>query len=502
MEGIDLTPFKQLIHQRCGLQFTQNRDEERLRQAISQRLRQLTLPFEGYYSRLLQQNDEFQALITLLTINETYFFREPDQLDLLVNQIIPRLLAQLNPPRRLRLLSAGCSSGEEPYSIVMALMQRYGRRIESMFEIYGGDIDEEILARARLGIYSPFSFRGVAESIRQSYFTLTDRGYQISDEVRRLVTFSALNLLDATIAPPLVDFDIILLRNVSIYFDRPTRITIQRNLAARMCSNAFLIIGSAETLANDLGVLPLQREAGQFYFVKGHPPLANTPGESGIDLPTLSPEPTAAPAPPSWTEIRLAEPATAVADEPAPPAAIAPPEAASRQHLRDLCRHHSYDEALPLCERLLLDAPEDEELLILKGYLLLNRKAFTATIAIANNLVARNTWAIDALLLLGQAHRWLGENEAAIRWFKQAIYSQHECWPAHYYLAELWRQQGDLQNARRALRLVIQQVAQGESRSGVRYLPLDLNPAEVRFLSETKLQRLEATPPSTGQRRV
>ncbi|MCA1908068.1 MAG: protein-glutamate O-methyltransferase CheR, partial [Magnetospirillum sp.] len=274
---LDLKPFKDLVRTRCGLMLEGN-GEETLKGALAARMHALgCATARTYLSRLGGDSAEFQELVTLLTINETYFFREPEQLALLTDKLVPRYQG-LRGGTPLRILSAGCSTGEEPYSIAMALLDRLGESMAAQVHLVGGDIDHLALAKARAAHYSAFSFRGLSAERRERYFSPIGRhGFALADCVRSKVRFHHLNLLSPEIAADLADFDIVLFRNVSIYFDTPTREAILRNLSARMKPDALLLVGSAETLANDLGVFRLVEEDGLFFFTKTKAPCAARP---------------------------------------------------------------------------------------------------------------------------------------------------------------------------------------------------------------------------------
>ena len=263
-----LEPFKQLIKGPCGLQF-EGDDATRLAQALHERCTHHAVALPAYLALVQRSASELQELVNLLTINETYFFRESAQIDWLVQHLAPRLLACSQGAWPIRILSAACSTGEEPYSIALALWQKYGDHAARWFTVLGGDIDSHALARARAALYSDFSFRGVPEQVRQRHFTRTAQGWQLAQPVREMVTFHELNLLAPVHDGALQDCDVVFCRNVSIYFDTPTRRTIQQGLAALLRDEGVLVIGLAETLANDLGVLPLVEDAGLFYFAKG-----------------------------------------------------------------------------------------------------------------------------------------------------------------------------------------------------------------------------------------
>jgi len=173
---------------------------------------------DSYYGLLLADQNELKVLVELLTVNETYFLREPEHLNLMVDTLIPELLAR----RRcgpVRILSAGCSTGEEAYSVAILLRDRYGEESERMFSIVGVDIDSNTIAVARSGLYGKPSFRGMDQGMMGRHFDpLGLSEYRINAAIRRQVRFEVLNLLGNfnTIGIGLVD--IVLYRNVSIYF--------------------------------------------------------------------------------------------------------------------------------------------------------------------------------------------------------------------------------------------------------------------------------------------
>lgn len=495
----DLRPFQTLIKERCGLLF-EGSSEEKLAHTLAERSAALALPLAAYYVQLTANEDEFKQLTNLLTINETYFFREPEQIRLLVECLAPRLIAAHAGAVPVRILSAGCSSGEEPYSLVMALMEKYGDSVSRLFSFAGGDIDSVVLAKAKNARYTDFSFRGVTAELRHRYFDQDRWGSVLKDDVRRQVTFHELNLLADSFPPALHDFDIIFFRNVSIYFDTETRKVIQHKLASLLKADGVLVIGTAETLANDLGVLPLIEEDGLFYFIKGAPPLPTArhahpvarPAFNALSAPLLTavptvslpitPTPSPIQMPPGDWSLPVVTPLTS------PPAALA--------QARQLTRDKRYDEALPQLDIVLMIDSGNTEAQLLKAHALINRKDFSAAEELAQRVLAADTWSIDALLLLGLAAKWRNQSAAAIRHFKQAAYAHHECWPAHYYLADLYRASGEIELARRSYRAAIQLLsgtgAETDANCGIKYVPFGLPVDEVRFLCEHQLAKLPA----------
>ena len=272
MNSVDLLSFQALVQRRSGLQLD-TMAESFLLVAVQKRMSATqTTQSSAYYAHLLANEAEFDELVSLLTINETYFYREPKQLELLTELILPALLTSCRetPQRPLRILSAGCSTGEEPYSIAIAIREKYGESAASLVSISAGDIDQHALQRARRGIFPEYSFRAMPPELRERYFTReAGRGDLIDETIRAMVGFHSLNLQDSALPEQLTDFDVIFFRNVSIYFDAPNRERILRTLHAAMRATGYLLLGTAETLANDVGVFQLREDRRSFYFVKG-----------------------------------------------------------------------------------------------------------------------------------------------------------------------------------------------------------------------------------------
>lgn len=494
----DLARFKALIKQRCGLLF-EGHSEANLAQTLAARSRELNMPAAKYYAEAHNNGAEFQELINRLTINETYFFREAEHISLLVDHLVPRLLAARSSGEPVRILSAGCSSGEEPYSLVMALMDKYGERVAQQFEFVGGDIDSAVLARARLARYTGFSFRGVPNAVRDRHFDADGWGFSVKEQVRKQVQFHELNLLDGAVSPALRDFDIVFFRNVSIYFDAATRKAVQHNIAALMKDKAVLITGTAETLANDLGVFQLVEEAGLYYFAKGRPliPDVHAPTHA-IRTPVTARE---------TSELSIVPVSRRRRDYPSPPPAAADPRATAPvpvpmalDAIAQLLRDRRYDQALPLLDDVLLLEADHTHALLLKAHVLINRRDFATAERLAKSVQARHVWSIDALLLLGLAAKWQRQPQAAIHWFKQAAYAHQTCWVAHYYLADLYREGDETERACRAYRVVLQLLGGDATDTGIEVVPLDLPVGEIRFLCTHQLGKLSATKTPEGQR--
>jgi len=489
---MNLTAFKTLIKQRCGLTFD-GVSEAPLVSSLQKRITETGAKnASAYYSALLGDEHEFHELVALLTINETYFYREPEQLQLLVDGLIPRILSRKQDISPVRILCAGCSSGEEPYSIAMALREKYGESAARLFMLVGGDIDKGALEKARIGRYAEFSFRSLTPALRERYFNRHGKGiWSVNSEVRHQVHFHHLNLLSEHYPQEIQNLDIIFFRNVSIYFDTPTRRIIQQHLAMLLKDDGYLIIGTAETLANDLGVLSLVEEGGLFYFAKQHPESAkprlkipNPPARDiGMTGRTVSP--------PASSLLRAAQPPALTKPETPLQQPLRAPMAASADAALRLTREKRYDEAMVVLALLLEQQPDASAALLLKAHILLQRKDYAAAEDNAQQALNIEPWSTDAFVLLGLASKWRNQADEAVKWFKQAVYARNECWPAHYYLGELYRTDNKMENARRAYRVVLQLLsAQQAPDDGLSIIPLGLPVSEVRFLCEHQLAKL------------
>ena len=193
------------IYKRTGMWFSDT-SKYLLQKRLSPRARELNFDSFQKYFYFLQYDPraeaEFDQIYDLVTTNETYFFREPAQLAAFAEEIVPEILARKSV-KKIRIWSAGCSSGEEPYSIAMLLAEA-GYYDHAAFEIFASDINQQVLAKARRGHYRESAFRATERPLRDKYFTRNDDGsWHIHDDIRNRVSFGRLNLYDeaARLAP-------------------------------------------------------------------------------------------------------------------------------------------------------------------------------------------------------------------------------------------------------------------------------------------------------------
>jgi chemotaxis protein methyltransferase CheR len=185
-------------------------------------------------------------VIEAMTVNETLFFRDKAPFEVFEKTILPQLL-NLNTTGPIRIWSAACSTGQEPYSIAM-ILEEYGRHhFKGGYEIIGTDINQSVIEKAKKGIFSNIEVdRGLPSHFRDKYFQPSGTGWQISEKIRSSVKFEYLNLHDNFMIPGLFHF--ILLRNVLIYFDKKAKYEVIRKVACKMYPKGYLLLGSAENI--------------------------------------------------------------------------------------------------------------------------------------------------------------------------------------------------------------------------------------------------------------
>ncbi len=243
--------FRALILKQTGIHLKEGK-RHLLVARLARHLRELDLKtFSAYYERLAgdASGDELRVLTNLITTNKTSFFREPHHFEFLRSRLIPEM--RRGPDRTLRIWSAACSSGEEPYSIAITIREALGNLNHWDVRILASDIDTEMLARAQAGRYPMESLEGMSYERRRAFFL---RGYgqyeglaQVRPELRKMIDFRPINLSRREWGLP-VRFDAIFCRNVIIYFDRPLQEQIVEGLAGCLKPRGYLFLGHSENL--------------------------------------------------------------------------------------------------------------------------------------------------------------------------------------------------------------------------------------------------------------
>ncbi len=243
----DLDAFADAIEARFGHQRDAGRAGDLAALLEARMLATSSRTYAAYAARLREAHAEWEALAPLLTVPETYFFRMPDHFEALVNCALPEVLKANKSTRTLRILSAGCATGEEAYTLRLVLNERLPQLAGWAVSITGVDLSEAALGRARAGLYSTWSLRATSEARRQANFTPFGKSFRLNDAGRAGVTFSRENLL----APPPAGeppYDVIFCRNVLIYFSEEAIRQAVARLTERLAPRGYLFLGPAESL--------------------------------------------------------------------------------------------------------------------------------------------------------------------------------------------------------------------------------------------------------------
>lgn len=204
--------------------------------------------FEDYLKTIKYSNNgsELSRLFDAVTTNETYFFREPQQLKVFIEGVLPLVLRQNTGSKKLKIWSAACSTGEEPYTLSMMLMEKLIP--PKQFGIFASDLSEGVIASAKEAVYTSYSVRNIPEGYMKKYFSNSGQSYTLNSAVKNTVKFTKVNLIDDKDVKSLHGIDVIFCRNVLIYFDAKAKQKVVSNLYNTLNPGGYLFIGSSESL--------------------------------------------------------------------------------------------------------------------------------------------------------------------------------------------------------------------------------------------------------------
>ena len=247
----DFEKFREYFYRKTGIQFEPSKRyfvDKRLVERI-----ELTdsRSFRNYFTKLRFEasGEELQHLTNLMTVNETYFFREEYQFKCLVNSILPELTRRKTDNSPIRIWAIPSSSGEEPYSIALYLLECWAGINDWDIEIISSDIDTKILTQARQGLYSQRSIQNLPESLLRKYFRRSADGYQICDDLREAVEFTRVNLSERADTRVYRNFDVVFCRNLLIYFDDVSRKTAAETFYDALKPGGYICLGHSESMS-------------------------------------------------------------------------------------------------------------------------------------------------------------------------------------------------------------------------------------------------------------
>lgn len=456
----------ELIESRTGLRVPE-RDTKRLLEAVEHRRQSLGLADPEEYLALLAKQTlrsrlEWHELAALVTTGESYFFRDEGQMDVLRTQLLPELIRRHARDRRLRLWSAGCSTGEEPYSLAILLHELLPDWRSWDVHILGTDINERALHRAQQARYREWSLRRVTGEVRSRYFRRRDGLWELTSELRTRVHFRAVNLLSDTILglPESGSMDLILCRNVFIYFS-PAAIThALRKLERALTKGGYLLVGHGELTDQDLGGLErlsyahtlVYRRSSETRRKPSPAPLSRTAAaHAPVDLP--SPRPVPVP------RARSPETPSPANDSRTPPFLTGNDASDPADEVQRFLAAGKSQDAAALADRLLSETGTDCRLLCLAAEAWGNLGQLDRAEQYCRQAVEFDALAAAPHYLLAQLAAARGQQETAKQLLKRVLYLDPQHVAAYLDLAEILGREGNETRARSLRRSALEMLA-------------------------------------------
>lgn len=475
-----LMPFRTLIREKCGVMF---KDDalHLLETSINKRIAACNLNgHDEYLSKASGDEEELHRLIDLITINETYFMREGQHFDVLCNTLMPEMLGSRSG--KIKILSAGSSTGEEAYSILISLIEKFGMGIKSRVEIYGVDIDRNVIKTAKEAVYGNNSFRNDERMLMKYFERREDKRYGLIPAVREGVDFQTCNLLRLPYPEALRKMDIIFYRNVSIYFDRDVQKAIFQNLSNMLNPEGYIFLSSTETYYHNVGILSLKQYNNVFLYHNKvemefddrrkykKPPLPAHPASAAPKAARILPP--------------VAQPKPAVVEK--------------RRDVRIIfdevladAMQKKYRQSIAKADALLEVYPDSLKAYALKASVLVNLQEMDAAREVCSQILARDEWNLEAHLLLGIVAKINEEYDEALKMFRGALYINATCWLAHYYLADIYFSRQDVPGAHREYGIALKLLeTRGVDDHGLTYFPLSFPVEQLIHLCRHNIDKI------------
>lgn len=448
-----LEPFKELLHQRSGLHFSVS-NWRLLERGLQRRMQALQIAtprkYLTYLEREADNRDEFNKLVGLLTVGETCFFRYRSHHDALVHQVFPQLIARNAASQRLRIWSAGCSTGEEPYSLAIKLLDNFPQLSGWDVQILATDINKRSLRQAREGIYSERALRQAEPRYRERYFRAVDGHFLVEAQARRMVRFAHLNL-QADSFPAAdsgtAELDLILCRNVLIYFHLETIRQIVARFANCLNPHGYLFLGHAETLQYVSDRFTRHHQHNAFYYQLKAPPapkaaLPPPPAVVSVPVPLPPPRETSPPPQPAPTRTPPAPPAKPVVED------------LYRQAMLTFDREE-FAAADQLFDQILALQPAHSLALIGKGLICANQGQYDEARKWCARAIQYDDLCPDAYLLRGLILDMEEQLDRALVEYQKVLWLDRDFVMAHYLLAKAYGRLAQAEQQGRALRNAI-----------------------------------------------
>jgi chemotaxis protein methyltransferase CheR len=451
--------FHDYLITHSGLHF-ERRNQKILERGLAARMAALQIgsyqEYFDYLTRHQHKRQELQKLLPFLTVGETYFFRYHAHFDALKKFIATELADK--GKKRIRLWSAGCSTGEEPYSLAITVMEAFPDWRKRDIRILATDIDNRALKKAREGVYGSWSMRVIEKSYLNRYFNKIGNSYLIREEVKSLVDFSHLNL--QTDLFPVSDgefreLDVIFCRNVMIYFSLATTRRIVEKMAASLVPDGLMFLGHAETLFQISSQFERHTHGGGFYYreKKGQGALLARP----LTVAPTVPAPRKPQQPAGLPGTPLPTPAVAVKVH----QAHEPDVEGLFQKAQVLFEAEKFEEASALLADVVRHRPDHTGALVIKGFIKANNGSFDESLKLCQQALDVDDLLAEAYFLKGLVLDMTDRADEAVKEYRKAILLKMELVMSHYYLGRLYFRLGRENDAVRELRNTLKMLEKG-----------------------------------------
>ncbi|GAB4381518.1 MAG: protein-glutamate O-methyltransferase CheR [Elainellaceae cyanobacterium] len=474
-----------LIATTLGLQ-VREQEEAVLWRKLLKRVQVLGLPsLEAYYQILtsgchsITGEAEWRELIDLLTVNESYFFRDQGQFSLLKKHVLPELIKckQGTGSPVIRVWSAGCSTGEEAYSLAILLKELIPAERAWQILVLGTDVNASALEQAKRGVYSNWSFRSVDPQIREKYFRPCRQGWEIDYSIRSMVTFQFGNLVQdnyPNAQSEIHSLDLILCRNVFIYFSREAVAAVLDRFYRVLSPGGYLITGHAELYGQNLGQFQVEPFPESVLYRRDPIDLSHLDRKSTLQNPSPF----------------LVAPVSSQSDQTT--AIVAEPV----EELMTLMARKAYLEVIRKAKQVIVQEPQHLTAYCLMAEAYANLGDHLNATQICQQVLQTAPFAIEPFYLLAQIAQEQEDLEAAKNLLKRVIYLAPTSVYAYFELGCLYEQQGNLTKARRSWRSALELLKpvshpiahQMSQQIGVS-LCTRLTVAELQAATEQKLNR-------------
>jgi chemotaxis protein methyltransferase CheR len=449
--------FNRLITKQTGI-VIREQDRHSFCEKICLRTKAIKAASPEDYYQLLEENtlksyQEWEKLIILLTNNESYFFRDKEQLNLLKKQIFPELIKRKQAQKTIRICSAGCSTGQEPYTLAILLKELLPDLQQWNLLILGIDIDRGAIEEAARGIYEPWSFRGVDEDIKRRYFQKINNQYHLNPEIKKLVKFQTVNLVQDLFPQSqseLREMDLILCRNVFIYFESSAIAKVLDKICHTLQPLGYFLTGHTELSAQNLNQFdkiifpesivyqrPSEQKAQQETINQQN--SGTTEKKPAISLPT---KPII-----GYKKITKISPKKSSESTTPKTVALQPSVSEILIEVESLLSQEKYELAIAQIQQALKIDSQNVKAHYFLAQIHANIGQYDRAVESCQQAFKIDSFAVDFYYLLAKIAEEQGALEEAKRILKQIIYLDPKSVSAYWELSHIYKQEGEIKRS-------------------------------------------------------